>query len=307
MSQLNFQAIGGFEIERDYDAVKAIVGDHAFDEFRALPVGEFYFAALNRFARWRPRHTTHGGDAPAFAEAGTGPRLADDKLGPLIDELRDAFARDAALAEPPDPSHALRVEIRRLERELTQAEAARRAAEAETDRLRVALHVAGVIKVVIQNEIVVAASRPAAVSPAPAPAPTPAPAAAPAPPPPPPPAVVTATVARPATPTLRDLGLSPERLLELPGVHALLLDARKRARRRSPRSVNLVTLGARLLAAGHTLTPEELAGRYGSRSQVTIRRAEHALDGLSGAGYATIRDGRHYAREDVILRAAQVR
>jgi hypothetical protein len=119
--------------------------------------------------------------------------------------------------------------------------------------------------------------------------------------------VVTATVARPATPTLRDLGLSPERLLELPGVHALLLDARKRARRRSPRSVTLVNLGARLLAAGFTLTAEELAARSGSRAQVSIRRAEHALDGLSGAGYAALREGRHVAREDVILHAANAR
>lgn len=312
MSQLNFPAIGGFEIERDYDAVRAVVAEHSFDEFRALPVGEFFFAAEGRFGRWRSRHTTHGGDAPSFVEGPGGPRVADDKLSTLIEELRVAFAREAQVTEASDPNRPLRAEIRRLEQQLALAQEARKTAEGEARELRVALQVAGVIKVIIQNEVIVHASRPATVSapPAPAPAtPPPAPApCAPAPPPPPPPptppAVVAHTVARPAPPTLRDLGIPPERLIQIPGVHAIILDARKRARRRSPRSVNLVVLGAKLLAGGATLTVDELAARSGSRSQVTLRRAEHALDGLYHSGYARTRDGRYVANDELLRRAA---
>ncbi|MFT3767703.1 MAG: DUF87 domain-containing protein [Minicystis sp.] len=344
MSQLNFQAIGGFEIERDYDAVKAIVAGHPFEEFRALGVGEFFFAAEGRFDRWRPRHTTHGGDAPSFTGAAATPRVADAKLGTLIEELREALAREAEVAAAPDPTRALRAEIRRLEQELERAEEARRAAEAEAARLRIALQVAGVVKVVVENEVVVAvappAPRPAAVTAAlpgpamahaaPAPivaaptnaapaqavaAPTNAPfiaapsapfVAAPTNAPPPASAVLT-TSARPAAPTLRDVGIPADRLIELPGVKALIHDARRRARKRSPRSVALVNLAAKLLAGGFTLTADELAVRSGSRAELTIRRAAHALDGLAGAGYAVIRDGRHAANEGALLRAAELR
>ncbi|KYF62397.1 hypothetical protein BE15_39545, partial [Sorangium cellulosum] len=161
MSQLNFPAIGGFEIERDYDAVKALVDGHTFEEFRALPAGEFFLPAAGRFARWRARHTAHGGDAPSWTgEAAGPPRAADSKLSTLIDELREALADEIAGAKAPDPSAALRAEIRRLRQQLEQADEARRAAEAEAERLRVALQVAGVVKVVIQSEIVARVGQP---------------------------------------------------------------------------------------------------------------------------------------------------
>lgn len=305
MSQLNFQAIGGFEIERDYDAVKALVDGHSFEEFRALQVGEFFFAAAGRFDSWRPRRTAHGGDAPMWTGGALGPRLTDSKLGALLDELRQAFAREAESVEPADPTRALRIEIRRLEQRLEQAEEARRIAEADAERLRIALQVAGVVKVVVRNEVVLAAAPPTAPPVAPSAQATSSAQRAPEPP-----AAAVATVtttAKPASPTLRDLGIPVDRLLELPGVKAMIHEARRRARRRSPRAVSLVVLAARVLAGGGALDAAELAARSGSRAQVAIRRAVHALDGLAAAGFARVRDGRHVADEAALLRAVDVR
>lgn len=327
MSQLNFPAIGGFEIERDYDAVKALLDGHTFEELRALPAGEFFFPAAGRFERWRARHTAHGGDAPSWTGEPSGaPRIADSTLSTLIDELRDALAQEAASLHAPDPSAALRAEIRRLKQQLEQADAARRAAEAEAERLRVALQVAGVVKVVIQNEIVTragqgdAARAPAALAPG-APkergaevsaalvpgAPRDSTPAAPAPRP----ALSSAGAAvqisaRPATPSLRDLAMPAEAVLEVRGVKQMVNAARSRARRRSPRSVAHVALAAKLLARGATLTAGELAARSGSRSQIEIRRAAHALAALLHAGFASLKDGRHALNEAAVLRAIQI-
>ncbi|WP_437731918.1 helicase HerA domain-containing protein [Sorangium sp. So ce1335] len=320
MSQLNFPAIGGFEIERDYDAVKALVDGHTFEEFRALPAGEFFLPAAGRFERWRARHTAHGGDAPSWTGGAAGPpRIEDSRLSTLIDELREALADEIAGAKAPDPSAALRAEIRRLRQQLEQADEARRAAEAETERLRVALQVAGVVKVVIQNELVTrvgqpdAARPPAAIAPAARPPAAPAPAAppvrtpaAPAPPPAPAGAAVRVVAARPASPSLRDLALPAGAVLEVRGVKQMVSAARSHARRRSPRSVTHVALAAKLLASGAALTAEELAARGGSRSQVEIRRAVHALAGLVRAGFASIQGGRHALNEAAVLRAIQL-
>ncbi|WP_437777225.1 helicase HerA domain-containing protein [Sorangium sp. So ce1097] len=322
MSQLNFPAIGGFEIERDYDAVKALVDGHPFEEFRALPAGEFFLPAAGRFARWRARHTAHGGDAPSWTgEAAGPPRVEDTRLSTLIDELRAALADEIAGATAPDPSAALRAEIRRLRQQLEQSDEARRAAESEAERLRVALQVAGVVKVVIQSEIVARATQPDAARPpaafAPAAPPARAPAAfAPAAPPArapaapaPAPAPVAAAVrvaARPASPSLRDLALPASAVLEVRGVKQMVSAARSHARRRSPRSVTHVALAAKLLAGGAALTAEELAARGGSRSQVEIRRAVHALAALARAGFASIQGGRHALNEPAVLRAIQL-
>lgn len=303
MSQLNFQAIGGFEIERDYDAVKAIVDGHPFEEFRALPVGEFFFSAVNRFGRFRERHTTHGGDAPAFGGEIAAARRPDAELGTLLDELRAALLLEESRARAEDPTRPLRAEIRRLEQRLEQAEEARSRAEAETASLRIALQVAGVVKVVVQNEVVLVAAPPAAITASALPPATPALVAAPVP-------LVTATVtttAKPAATRLRDLGLSLDQLLAVPGVRAMILDARKRARRRSPRSVALVLLGAKVLASGVAQTAPELAVRSGSRAKITLARAGHALDALVAAGFARIEEGRHVVDEAALLRAIAAR
>ncbi len=305
MSQLNFQAIGGFEIERDYDAVKAIVDGHSFEEFRALPVGEFFFSAVNRFGRFRERHTTHGGAAPAFGGEVAAARRPDAQLGTLLDELRAALALEESRAQADDPTRPLRAEIRRLEQRLEQAEEARHRAEAETARLRIALQVAGVVKVVVQNEVVLVAAPPGAT-----PAAIPAPAFSATPPalvaPSPPSAIVT-TTARPAATRLRDLGLPVEQLLAVPGVKAMILDARRRARRRSPRSVALVLLATKVLASGVAQTAEELAARSGSRAKITRSRAEHALAALVAAGFALVEDGRYVVNEAALLRAVAAR
>ncbi len=297
MSQLNFQAIGGFEIERDYDAVKAIVDGHPFEEFRALPVGEFFFAAVNRFGRFRDRHTPHGGDAPSFAGEITAVRRPDAGLGMLLDELRAALAQEAIVAVAVDPTRALRAEIRRLEQRLEHAEEARVRAEAETERLRIALQVAGVIKVVITNEVIVAAAPPAVGSASTVPLTTPA-LVAPLPSPP-----VVTTTAKAEAPRLRDLGLTLDQLFAVPGVRAMILDARRRARRRSPRSVVLVALATRVLASGVAQNAEELAVRSGSRAKIALSRADHALTALAAAGFARIEAGRHVVNEAALLRA----
>ena len=83
----------------------------------------------------------------------------------------------------------------------------------------------------------------------------------------------------------------------------MILDARKRARRRSPRSVALVLLGAKVLASGTAPTVEELAVRSGSRAKITLARAGHALDALVAAGFARIEAGRHVVNEAALLRA----
>ncbi|WP_437687175.1 helicase HerA domain-containing protein [Sorangium sp. So ce176] len=307
MSQLNFPAIGGFEIERDYDAVKALVDGHTFEEFRALPAGEFFLPAAGRFARWRARHTAHGGDAPSWTgEAAGPPRAADSKLSTLIDELREALADEIAGAKAPDPSAALRAEIRRLRQQLEQADEARRAAEAEAERLRVALQVAGVVKVVIQSEIVARVGQPDAARPPAALAPAAPRAPAPAAPAPAPIGAAVKVVARPASPSLRDLALPAGAVLEARGVKQMVNAARSHARRRSPRSVTHVALAAKLLAGGAALTAEELAARGGSRSQVEIRRAVHALAGLARAGFALVQGGRHALNEAAVLRAIQL-
>ncbi|XXT17329.1 DUF87 domain-containing protein [Sorangium sp. So ce429] len=308
MSQLNFPAIGGFEIERDYDAVKALVDGHTFDEFRALPAGEFFLPAVGRFERWRARLTAHGGDAPSWTgEGGGAPRVEDSKLSTLIDELREALADELASAKAPDPSAALRAEIRRLEQQLEQADEARRAAEAEAEQLRIALRVAGVVKVVIQNETVARAGQVDAARPPAAPAPAARPPAAPAPPLAPAPAGAAVKVAaRPAAPSLRDLALPAGAVLEVRGVKQMVSAARGHARRRSPRSVAHVALAAKLLAGGAALTAEELAARGGSRSQVEIRRAVHALAALARAGFASVQGGRHALNEAAVLRAIQL-
>ncbi|WP_437997021.1 DUF87 domain-containing protein [Sorangium sp. So ce185] len=335
MSQLNFPAIGGFEIERDYDAVKALVDGHTFEEFRALPSGEFYLPAVGRFERWRARHTAHGGDAPSWTgEAGGAPRIADAALSTLIDELREALAGELARPAAPDPSAALRAEIRRLKQQLEQADEARRAAEAEAERLRTALQVAGVVKVVIQNEIVAragqsdgarvqAAHAPGALA-AHAPralaahAPGALAAHAPGAPrshPPAPPAAPIApapggaavkVAARPSAPSLRDLAMPPAALLQARGVQRMVSAARSHARRRSPRAAAHVALAAKLLAGGAALTAEELAARLGSRSQVEIRRAARALAALAHAGFASVQGGRHALNEAAVLRALQI-
>ncbi|WP_438005269.1 DUF87 domain-containing protein [Sorangium sp. So ce321] len=307
MSQLNFPAIGGFEIERDYDAVRALVDGHTFDEFRALPAGEFFLPAIGRFERWRARHTAHGGDAPSWTgEAGGAPRIADSKLSTLINELREALADELASAKAPDPSAALRAEIRRLERQLEQADEARRAAEAEAEQLRIALRVAGVVKVVIQHETVARAGQVDAARPPAAPAPTAPRERAPAAPAPAPAGAAVKVAARPASPSLRDLALPAGAVLAVRGVKQMVSAARSHARRRSPRSVAHVALAAKLLASGAALTAEELAARGGSRSQVEIRRAVHALTALARAGFASVQGGRHALNEAAVLRAIQL-
>ncbi|WP_437672792.1 helicase HerA domain-containing protein [Sorangium sp. So ce131] len=323
MSQLNFPVIGGFEIERDYDAVKALVDGHTFEDFRKLPAGEFFLPAAGRFERWRARLTTHGGDAPSWTgDAGGALRPPDARLSTLLDELREALAQEITPQAAPDPSAALRAEIRRLKQQLEQAEEARRAAEAEAERLRVALQVAGVVKVVIQNEVVAQAghgtpARSPAVPPRAAPsgraaeaAPPPAP-RAPAPRAPSAPATAPGgaamqVVARPAPPSLRDLAMPAEVMLAARGVRRMVSAARSHARRRSPRSVAHVALAVKLLARGAALTAEELAARGGSRSQVEIRRAAHALAALARAGFASIQSNRHALNEAAVLRAIQI-
>jgi hypothetical protein len=287
MSQLNFQAIGGFEIERDYDAMKALVDGHSFEELRALPAGQFFLTAIGHFKQWRARHTAHGGEAPSFTgqpEATT--RVSDTKLTELIHELRQVLeqTRDSAVPKTESATDALRLEIRRLGQKLEQAEFARKAAEAEVEKLKIALQVAGVMKVVIQNEVIVQGQAVPASDSAP---------------------VAMATVVRPAEPTLFDLGIPADQLLQFAFVREMVNSARGRARRRFKQAGADVSRAAKLLALKVSLTPESLAERAGLRSQLAIRRAGHALTALVDAGFAVVNEGRYVLHEAAVLRAVK--
>ena len=333
MSQLNFQAIGGFEIERDYDAIKALVDGHSFEELRALPAGQFFLAAIGHFKQWRARHTAHGGEAPSFAgQQESTTRVSDTKLTELIHELRQVLeqTKESAAPKVESATDGLRLEIRRLGQKLEQAEFAKKAAEAEVERLKIALQVAGVIKVVIQNEVIVRAQATLATAAAPAPATAPATASVTAPASAPvtasapvsapvtasasasapasvsaPAPVITATVVRPADPSLFDLGIPADQLLQLAGVREMLNSARGRARRRFKQAGADVSRAAKLLMLRIALTPETLAERAGLRSQLAIRRSGHALTALVDAGFALLKDGRYVVHEGAVLRAVK--
>ena len=323
MSQLNFPAIGGFEIERDYDAVKALVDGHTFEEFRALPAGEFFLPAAGRFERWRARHTAHGGDAPSWTgEPGGAPRVADATLSTLIDELREALAAESASAARPGSE---RRAAGRDPPARAAARAGRRGAQGRRGRGRAAAHRASGGRRRQGGDPerdrgarwprrgrAGAGARPRAQLPlrahrgsrsrrahGPRPgAPALPPAAASG-------GAVVKVIAKPASPSLRDLAMPATTMLEVRGVKQMVSAARSHARRRSPRSVAHVALAAKLLARGAALTAEELAARGGSRSQVEIRRAAHALAALARAGFASLQGGRHALNEAAVLRAIQ--
>ncbi len=322
MSQLNFPAIGGFETERDYEAVKAVVDSHTFDEFRALEPGCFYLSAVRAFHRWRPRQTSHGGDAPAWDTGETVPvRRRDDGLTELLEHLRAAFEADEdGEAKAPDPSAAVRARIRELERELANVRQQWKEAEAEVKRLRLALQVAGVIKVLIKQEVIAQAPKmpvptaavQAAVSGGGKPeAQGAGTAAAPAgpgkeapPSPTKPPVTVTKTEAKPGPPPslVKEAGLTPDAVLALDLVKRMLRRARERARRRYKRTGEWMLPAARLLLAGHPLTAPQLAARYSRNSRIYINRISAVLNALVAVGFARMQGGQYRLNEPYLRR-----
>lgn len=280
MSQLNFPAIGGFETERDYDAVKAVVDGHPFETFRALPPGEFFLPDVGGFHRWRARHTSHGGDAPGFtASELDAPARHDADLEALVSALREEIERPADAPPPPTaPDAAARAKVRALEDELRATRESLASTQEEVRQLKIALQVAGVLKVVVQQQVVppsVEVAKPAPAPPPPAPLPAP-------PPPPAPP--------------------SAERVMASASIQSLLARAEELARRRSPRAVDFFPLAPRLLANGADLTALELAQRSGSKSLDQIRRAGVALHALVQVGYATLSAGRYAVNAATVRR-----
>lgn len=304
MSQLNFSAVGGFETERDYEAVKAVLDGHSFDEFRYLEPGRFYLSAVGGFYRWRSRLTSHGGESPAW-EAPE-PQLEgvrDSALDALVEQLRAVFEDDAEELEEKasDPAALEKARIRELEQELGMMRRELAEAQAEVNRLTIALQVASTIKVIVQQEVVAkAASLPvpavaqALVQPSPPAGPPPA-ATTPAPSG----VTVVKSEAKPAdTVSLaKDVRIDPNQLLALEEVKTMIRKARERARRRSSRSTEYMHLAVRHLVQGATLTPTDLAARYGYYGKVTVNRMEAVLDGLVGVGFATFRNGAYRLNE----------
>ncbi len=279
MSQLNFPAIGGFETERDYEAVKAVVGGHPFEQFRSLEPGRFFLSAAGGFFRWRARKTSHGGEAPSWdpSEANTaGSR--DATLDALVDQLRVAFDEEAAAGPQPDPNAAERQRIRQLEKELAETQEQLEQAKSEVARLGLALQVAGMIKVVIQQEIIQRA--PAMAAPVAAAG-----------------AEVVKVEAKPVEPTLKEVRLDPDKILEVDQVKAMIRRARDRARRRSSRSTDYMHAALKTLTAGLAVSPAELAARYGYYGQVTINRMGHVLNALAEVGFASYKGGQYRLNE----------
>lgn len=299
MSQLNFPAIGGFETERDYEAVKAVVDGHTFDEFRTLEPGSFFLSAASDFDRWRPRQTSHGGEAPTWTAAETVEnRRRDSTLDALVEQLRAAFDEEAVSEQVPDPGAEARLRIRQLEQELQKAQAALEAAQSEVQRLNIALQVMGLVKVVIQQEVIALAPS----LPVPAVAAQAAGSASPL-------SVVRAE-AKPAEPALvKDVRINPDKLVELAQVKVMIRRARDRARRRSSRSTDYMHAAVQTLAYGFAVTAEELAARYGYYGKVTINRMGHVLDALAEVGFAANKNGQYRLNEaylrQVIMRSGE--
>lgn len=289
MSQLNFSAIGGFETERDYDAIKAVVGGHPFDEFRTLETGRFYLSAAREFYHWRPRRTSHGGDAPTWSPTeGAGEQSRDSEMDSLVEQLRAAFAHEEEAegdSAETESSAADRARIRSLEHELSSAQQELAEARDEVNRLNIALKVTGAIKVVIQQEVI-------ALAPAlPAPAVS---AQSPA-------ATVVNTQAKPAEPSLvKDVRISSDAVMDLAEVKTLLRRARDRARRRSSRSPEYLHGAVKVLLAGAAVNGAELAARYGYYGKVTINRMDAVLDALVGVGFAVYNHGQYRLNESYL-------
>ncbi|MFZ5826823.1 MAG: helicase HerA domain-containing protein [Bacillota bacterium] len=287
MSQLNFPAIGGFETERDYEAVKAVVDGQPFETFRSLEPGCFYLPAARRFERWRPRLTSHGGDAPEWDTAGaqvdeTTQQSAE--LADLVAALRVAFEQDRQAASPPDPQRS-RVKV--LEEELSRAQAELREARREVERLQTALQVAGLVKVLVTQEVVQKVEH---LQPPPAPAGVKQ--------------EVVKTEARPsqAVNLVKEAGLSPAQIMGNPTVKDLIRKARRSARRQYTMAGQYMDGTVKMLLEGSAFTPQSLAARWGYSSTLQINRMGAVLRSLREVGIVTLQEGRYGANHAYLHR-----
>lgn len=285
MSQLNFPAIGGFETERDYEAVKAVVDGQPFETFRNLEPGSFYLSAARRFERWRPRLTSHGGDAPEWDSAGAPTEGApgNTELADLVSRLQAAFEQEQRVAAPPDPE---RSRVRALEEEVARLEGELKQARAEVQKLQTALQVAGLVKVLITQEVV---QRAPAVQPPPAPAGVQQ--------------EVVKTEARPVQPEpVKDYKLPTDTVLADPDVKELLRKARLYTQRRYKRTSQFVPDTAKMLLNGYRFTPQNLAAEWGYKSAAMVNRMGVVLAALREFGFATLQNGQYVANHPYIYR-----
>lgn len=287
MSQLNFPCIGGFETERDYEAVKAVVDGQPFATFRALEPGCFYLSAARQFERWRPRLTSHGGDAPDWgAPAPAEESERRTELEGLVKELQAAFAQEAEPAARLDPAAAERVRIRELEQEVVGLQASLKEARREVLKLQTALQVAGLVKVMVQQEVVQKVQH--------------------LEPPPPPSGAqqeVVKTEVRAVQPEpVKDYKLPTETILADPNVKELVRKARLYTTRRYKRTSQFVPDTVKMLLNGHRFTPQSLATRWGYKSATMVNRMSAVLNGLRATGIATLRDGLYVADHSYLYR-----
>lgn len=280
MSQLNFSAIGGFETERDFEAVKFFVEGQTFETFRTLEPGRFYLSAAKQFHTWRPRLTSHGGDAPTWEAAPEEQApVRDSAMDEIVRLLTEAFAVEERTGRQADTSAPERARIKELEAETATLRTQLAEAQGEVTRLKTALQVAGLVKVLITQEVITkAADLPVAVPATTAPAPAKV--------------EVTATTAT-AQPVsiIRDVKLHPDAILAVPEIKAMVKKARERAQRQRKGASAWCEAVAKSLARGKPLQPAGLAGDYGYHGAVTIRRIEVCMDCLVNVGYASYKSG----------------
>jgi hypothetical protein len=286
MSQLNFPCIGGFETERDYEAVKAVVDSQPFETFRGLEPGRFYLSAAKRFTRWRPRQTSHGGDAPDWdgpgqAEAATEP---GSELADLVEQLQAAFEQERQRsAPPPDPERA---RVRELEEEIARLQAELKAARADVAKLETALQVAGTVKVLVTQEVVQKVQQ--------------------LPPPPAPAGVqqeVVQSEARPAPVDLvKEAKLPADKVLSDPDVKVLIRKARLYTSRRYKNTSQYVEGTARMLLNGYRFTPQNLAAEWGYKSAAMVNRMGVVLASLREYGIASVQNGQYVANHPYLYR-----
>lgn len=286
MSQLNFPCIGGFEAHRDYEAVKAVVDGQPFETFRTLEPGRFYLSAARRFERWRPRLTSHGGDAPEWDPAGVAETTVEraSDLDDLVTQLRTAFEREQQASAPSAPERS-RVKV--LEEELARLQGQLREARGEVQKLQTALQVAGVIKVLVTQEVIQKAPQ---LQPPPAPAPVQQ--------------EVVRTEARPARAInmVKEARLSADQVLADPGVKELVRKARLFSRRRYIKTSQYVEGTARMLLNGSTFNAQSLTARWGYKSTTMIKRMGMVLASLREYGIATVQNGEYAANHHHLYR-----
>jgi hypothetical protein len=187
----------------------------------------------------------------------------------------------------------LEQELSTAKKQLAEAKRELSSAAEEANRLRIALQVAGAIRVTIIQEII--ASVPAAaVAIAGGTAQQEAAVAAPQ-------VAVRAEVKpAPPLPLLQEVKLPAEAVLRIEEIKSMVRRARARARRHYSQAGDWCQAIVKGLLNGAAINPVEMAGRYGYHGKVTANRIEAMLDALVAVGFADYKSGQYRLNEPYI-------